>query len=111
MRVAGADGPPSSDVLSECGGWTMAFGHTHAEVTRTQNRSIAGADTLAGQVFARTVGESGKATTTQASGAVPYFDRHVAGVILVTLPGSPHPPLDRGFAAGLPATTVTELRR
>jgi hypothetical protein len=53
----------------------------------------------------------GNATTTHASGAVAYFDRHVAGVILVTVPGSPHPPLDRGFAAGLPATTVTELRR
>ena len=111
VLVAAADGPPRPDVLSECGGWTMAFGHTIAEVTRTRNPSIAGADTLAWQAVARTVVESGNATITHTSGAVAYFDHHVAVVILVTDPGSPHPPLDPGFATGLLATAVTELRR
>lgn len=101
---------PTAEVLGQCGRWAMSFGHTTAEVARTDAGVIEGAQTLAWQAVARTVVESGSETTADARTAVAYFDRHVAMVTLVTDPGSPHPALDSGFAAGLLATTVAALR-
>jgi hypothetical protein len=59
---------------------------------------------------AGTISPPGSETTADARTAVAYFDRHVALVTLVTDPGSPHPPLDSGFVAGLLTTAVAALR-
>jgi hypothetical protein len=88
----------------------MSFGHTTAEVTSAESPVIDGAQTVAWQAVARTVVEAGSETTANTRTAVAYFDRHVALVTLVTDPGSPNPPLDSGFPAGLLASTVAALR-
>lgn len=103
-------GVPAADVLGQCGRWAMSFGHTTAEVTRTDGPVIQGAQTMAWQAVARTVVEAGSETTANAQTMLAYFDDHVAFVTLVTDPGSVHPPLDAGFAAELLATTVVALR-
>ena len=103
-------GVPAADVFGQCSRWAMGFGHTTAEVTSTEGPVIEGAQTVAWQAVARTVVEAGSETTADARTAVAYFDRHVALVTLVTDPGSPHPPLDPGFAAGLLITAVAALR-
>lgn len=108
-----ATGPavaPEPEVLDQCRRWAMSFGHTTAEVTRTEGPAIEGAQTTAWQAVARTVVEAGSETTADTSTAVAYFDGHVALVTLVTDPGSPYPPLDSGFAARLLAATVAVLR-
>lgn len=103
-------GVPAADVLGQCSRWAMSFGHTTAEVTSAEGPVIEGAQTMAWQAVARTIVEAGSATTADARTAVAYFDRHVALVTLITDPGSPHPPLDSGFPAGLLAATVAALR-
>jgi hypothetical protein len=104
-------GAPAPEVLDQCGRWAMRFGHTTAEVTRTEGPAIEGAQTIAWQAQARTVVEAGSETTADAWTAIAYFDSHVAFVTLVTDPGSSDPPLESGFAAGLLDTTVATLRR
>lgn len=103
-------GIPAAELLGQCGRWTMSFGHTVAEVTSTEGPVIEGAQTVAWQAVARTIVEAGSETTADARTAIAYFDRHVALVTLVTDPGSPHPPLDSGFVAGLLTTAVAALR-
>ena len=60
--------------------------------------------------MARTVVESGSATLTDAAMTIAYLDAHVVVVIVVTDPGSMHPPLGSSFADGLLAAAVTALR-
>jgi hypothetical protein len=104
------DGKPGADLVNQCSGWTMAFGHTNAEVSRTDAPVIEGTETVAWEAMTRTIVESGTETNARATTALAYLDRHVAYVTLITDPGSPHPPLDRGFVAELLATTVAALR-
>jgi len=104
------DGAPTAELLGQCERWAMSFGHTTAEVVRTDGPSIERAQTLAWRAVARTVVESGSETTADIHTAVTYFDRHVVSVTLVTDPGSPYPPLGSGWVSELLATTVTELR-
>ncbi|MGI9123159.1 MAG: DUF5642 family protein [Mycobacterium sp.] len=101
---------PVPELLDQCPSWTMTFGHTTAEVTRSQGPAVADARTFAWRAVASTVVESGNSTTSEASTAVACLQGHVVLVTVVTDPGSPNPPLDPGFAADLLATTVTALR-
>ena len=110
VAASGPEGAPEAELLDQCGRWAMSFGYTSAEVTRTEGPVIERAQTIAWRASARTVVESGSATTADAVTAVAYFERHIAVVTLVTDPGSPHPPLDSGFVAGLLAATVAALR-
>lgn len=103
-------GGPAAEVLGQCGRWAMTFGHTTAEVTRSEGPAIQEAQTMAWQAVSRTVVEAGSETTANAQTVSAYFDGHVAFVTLVTDPGSAQPPLDAGFAAELLATTVAALR-
>lgn len=110
VAAVGPDSPPGAGLLSECGHWTMRFGHTTAEVTRTEGPPIEGVPTIAWRAAARTVVESGNQTTSSAETAIAYLEGHVAFVTVVTDPGSPHPPLDSGFTADLLVTAVSALR-
>ncbi len=105
-----AVGAPAADVLTECTDWTMAFGHTVAEVTGAGGPDIEGAESTAWDAVARTVVESGNQTTTHISMRAAFFGSRVALVTLITDPGSTRPALDPEFAAGLLATTVAAYR-
>jgi hypothetical protein len=105
-----ADGAPGADLVNQCSSWTMAFVHTTAQVARTEAPVIEGTETVAWEAMTRTIVESGTETNARATTALAYFDHHVALVTLITDPGSPHPPLDRGFVAEMLATTVAALR-
>ena len=104
------DGAPGADLVNQCSSWTMAFVHTTAQVARTEAPVIEGTETVAWEAMTRTIVESGTETNARATTALAYFDHHVALVTLITDPGSPHPPLDRGFVAEMLATTVAALR-
>jgi hypothetical protein len=88
----------------------MRYGHTTAEVTRSVPPDVEDSRTLAWRAVARTVVESGSATLTDAAMTIAYLDAHVVVVIVVTDPGSTHPPLGSSFADGLLAAAVTALR-
>jgi hypothetical protein len=105
-----ADGAPGTDLVNQCSSWTMAFVHTTAQVARTEAPVIEGTETVAWEAMTRTIVESGTETNARATTALAYLDHHVALVTLITDPGSPHPPLDRGFVAEMLATTVAALR-
>ena len=104
------NGPPGADLANQCSSWTMAYGHTTAQVTRTNAPVIEGTETIAWEAMTRTIVESGSETSARATTALAYLDHHVAFVTLITDPGSPHPPLDQGFVAEMLATTVAALR-
>lgn len=108
--AASAAGAPPMGVLTECSDWTMAYGHTIAEVTGTGGPHIEGAETTAWNAVARTVVESGSQTSTHISMQSAFFGSSVAFVTLITDPGSTQPALDPEFAAGLLATTVAAYR-
>jgi hypothetical protein len=110
VASAMTDDAARSDLLTQCGRWSMTFVHTSAEVTRIDAPVIEGAVTVAWRAATRTIVEAGSETNALATTASAYFDRHVAYVTLITDPGSPHPPLDSGFVAGTLATTVAALR-
>ena len=107
---ANVEAAPATDLLAQCGRWTMAFVHTSAEVNRVEAPTIEGAETVAWKATTRTIVESGTETNAQTSTALAYFDRHVAFVTLVTDPGSPYPPLSSDYVANMLATTVAVLR-
>ena len=108
--VAAAVRSPAPDADSDCENWTMRYGHTTAEVSRTAAPDIDNSRTLAWRAVARTVVESGSATVTHAATAIAYLDGHVVVVTVVTDPGSPHPALDSDFADGLLAAAVTAVQ-
>ena len=108
--AASAAGAPPMGVLTECSEWTMAFGHTIAEVTGTGGPHIEGAETTAWNAVARTVVEAGSQTSTLISMQAAFFGSRVAFVTLITDPGSTQPALDPDFAAGLLATAVAAYR-
>jgi hypothetical protein len=108
LAADAAGGPP--DAAGGCDAWTMRYGHTTAEVTRSAPPDVEDSRTLAWRAVARTVVESGSATLTDAATMIAYLDAHVVVVIVVTDPGSTHPPLDSSFADGLLAAAVTALR-
>jgi Domain of unknown function (DUF5642) len=97
-------------LLGECGRWSMTYGHTTAAVRLTDPPHIDGVDTLGMTSTIRTVVESGTETDSQAQTFTAYLGDYVAFVTLVTDPGSPHPPLEPGFAADLLVRTVSALR-
>lgn len=109
ILAAGAGGGPP-DAAGGCDAWTMRYGHTTAEVTRSAPPDVEDSRTLAWRAVARTVVESGSATLTDAATTIAYLDAHVVVVIVVTDPGSTHPPLGSSFADGLLAAAVTALR-
>jgi len=88
----------------------MTFGHTSAEVTRTEAPVIEGAVTVAWRAATRTIVEAGSETNALATTASAYVDHNVVYVTLITDPGSPDPPLDSRFVADTLATTVAALR-
>lgn len=108
LAADAAGGPP--DAAGGCDAWTMVYGHTTAEVTRTAPPDVEDSRTVAWRAVARTVVESGSATLTDAATMIAYLDAYVVVVIVVTDPGSTYPPLDSSFAAGLLAAAVTALR-
>ena len=110
MAATAPSGRLASDLMSECGHWTMHYGHTNAEVVRTQAPAIDQASTFCWQAEARTLVESGNPTITKASTAVAYLERFVVVVTVVTDPGSPNRPLDAGFADALLTAAVATLR-
>jgi len=101
---------PGTDLLAQCSSWTMAFGHTSAEVTRTEAPVIEGAKCVGWEATTRTIVESGMETNARSTTALAYLDHYVAYVTLISDPGSPNPPLDAGFVADLLANTVAALR-
>ena len=95
---------------ADCDRWTAAAGHTTATVDALPAPRVPAADSLGMATTATTVVEGGTETRSEADTFVAHLGAHLCFVAVVTDPGSPYPPLDSAFAAGLLAETVAALR-
>jgi hypothetical protein len=107
---ASSPGPPSGDVVSECGHFSVDSGRTTAVVDQYEPPAIEGVTTVAMVVTARTVVEGGTETDSRAKTVIAYLGDFVAFVTVVTDPGLSAPQLSPDFAANFLSQTVATLR-
>jgi hypothetical protein len=98
-------------LVASCAQWTMTDGRATARVHLTEAPQIADAQTAGMTSNTTTSVEGGNEIDSRADTFTAYLGGYYAFTVLVSDPGSPHPPLPPRVAADLLVTTVSELRR
>lgn len=108
--VARTATPPDPALPAQCDQWSVTGGHTSGQVHAAPAPVIESATTTGMAVELITVVEGGTETHLHADTLTADLGDYVVVVTVVVDPGSPNPPLEPDFGAGLLAKTVSALR-
>jgi hypothetical protein len=98
------------NLVANCRQWTMSTGRATASVHLIDPPRINGVETLGMASDTTTSVEGGVETISRAYTFTAYLGDYYAFTVLITDPGSVHPPLTPQFAADLLVKTVSALR-
>jgi hypothetical protein len=98
------------DLVTTCGQWSMAAGHTTADVRLTDAPHVNDAETVGMVAEVRSSVESGTEIDSRAYTFTAYLGDYYAFTTLTTDPGSALPALPPQFVADLLVKTVSALR-
>lgn len=101
---------PDTDMVADCGRWSIRAAGTTGTVELAAAPAIDGAATLAMTTESRTVVEGGSATDSRTQTAMAYLGDYLAFVTVVTDPGSAQPQLPQDFASAFLIRAVATLR-